>query len=243
MSGPKFPAHRTRTTGAHLRLAAAIVISVLVHSWLAAGLKLEAARPGAAPHYGAIHVRLEPALPPDSFNPPRRTAPTEPTVAAHEAPNRIADVKSAQGRIGVPQSPAAVLSPAPPAEQENTAATAPGLTVPPTPDPVYYPARQLDVYPALLESSGLVFPERAAREGVVGNVTVLLLIDHNGIVNEISVVEAEPAGYFEDAARSAFDAMRFIPARKNGRAVRSRILISVSFGSEQPQSNLRQRPR
>lgn len=243
MSVANLSAYRTRSTGARLRLAAAIAISALVHSWLAAGLKIEAARLTAARPNGAIHVRLEPALPPVSFSQPRTTTSPEPVVAADEAANRIAEVKSGQGVVGMPQSPASGQSLGPLTEPEITTATAPGLTFPPTPDPVYYSARQLDVYPALLASTGLVFPERAARESVIGKVTMLLLIDDNGIVDELSVVEAEPAGYFEDAARSAFIGIRFIPARKDGRAVKSRILVSVSFGNEQAQNDLRQRPR
>jgi TonB family protein len=36
-----------------------------------------------------------------------------------------------------------------------------------------------------------------------GKVRVTLLIDETGSVNEVSMVEAEPAGYFEHAVRKA----------------------------------------
>lgn len=58
-----------------------------------------------------------------------------------------------------------------------------------------------------------------------------LLIDEAGSVNEVSVVEAEPAGNLEGAVRRAFASARFSPARKDGRAVKSRVMISVSYNS------------
>lgn len=239
----KPPVHRIRSTGAPLRLAAAITISALFHAWLATGLRFEPAghalqRPGVA-----IQVRLEPAQPPVSFSRPRTTAILEPVDAVHEIANRASESRSVREMPGVRQSAAANQPKGPIAEPEITAAPAPGLIFPATPDPVYYPARLLDVYPALPEPAGLIFPERAARDGVNGKVTMLLLIGDNGIVNEIKVVEAEPAGYFEDVARIAFIDKRFIPARKDGRAVKSQILISISFGTDQAQNDLHQRPR
>lgn len=57
-----------------------------------------------------------------------------------------------------------------------------------------------------------------------------LLIDETGRVNEVSKVEAEPAGDFEDAVRRAFASARFLPARKGGQAVKSRVLISFTYG-------------
>ena len=41
----------------------------------------------------------------------------------------------------------------------------------------------------------------------------------------------EDAAEWVDAARASFFAMRFTPARKDDRAVRSRLLLSVSFAA------------
>lgn len=241
----KQPVHGIRSSGAHLRLAAAIAISALFHSWLATGLRVEPA--GHAWQYPevAIQARLQLAQPPDSISRHRTTASSESADEAHEIANRIAEPEPEpepdRDMRGVRQSDAARQPQGPIVEREITAA--PALTLPPTPDPVYYPARLLDVYPVLPGPSGLIFPERAARDGVVGTVTMLVLIEDNGTVNEIKVVEAEPAGYFEDAARGALIDKQFIPARKDGRAVKSQVLISISFGTEQARNDLHQRPR
>jgi outer membrane biosynthesis protein TonB len=46
------------------------------------------------------------------------------------------------------------------------------------------------------------------------------------------LVEAEPAGYFEEEVRRAFASARFTPAFKGGRAVRSRVLVHVNYGAD-----------
>lgn len=239
MSVAILPVFQRRNTGARIRFTVAIAISALIHSWLAAGIKVEATRRAAARPITAISARLEPAGPSIPFTPSRTPSVSESARAADKAVTRIIEDEAGRDLPGVPRPSAAMQSASPPAAPEISAAPASGLTLPLIPDPVYYPARQLDVYPALLEPINLVYPERAAREEVSGKVTVLLLIDDNGIVNDVSVVEAEPAGYFEEAARAAFSETRFTPARKNGRAVKSRVLISVSYGPAQPQNALR----
>ncbi len=66
-------------------------------------------------------------------------------------------------------------------------------------------------------------------------VRLLLLIDEFGMVNEASVVNADPAGYFEDAATTAFHAARFEPARRHGHPVKCRIVIKINYDYEAEQ--------
>lgn len=98
-------------------------------------------------------------------------------------------------------------------------------------EPNYYPARQLDVVPKALDPVDPVIPEQAIRNRVNGSVLLALRIDEAGIVREASVIEAEPAGYFEESALSAFRKTRFSPGMKNGRPVRSRMLVRVNYDS------------
>jgi protein TonB len=99
-------------------------------------------------------------------------------------------------------------------------------------DPAWYLPREIDVYPRPAVPVRPVYPARALDEGVGGRVTLLLLVDENGLVHEVSVVEAEPEGYFEESSVAAYQAARFEPARKDGRRVRSRILVRVLFDPE-----------
>ena len=102
------------------------------------------------------------------------------------------------------------------------------------PDPTFYPARQLDVYPRLVAPLQVQYPQAAAQTQVSGHALVLLLIDELGVVQEASVVHAEPKGYFEEAAIAEFAAVRFVPARKDSRIVRSRVLVDLKFSPEGP---------
>ncbi len=105
------------------------------------------------------------------------------------------------------------------------------------PDPVYYPARQLDVYPALLQPVKLKYPDSPDKVG--GRVLVMLLIDEAGAVDEISIAEAEPAGYFEHTVHAAFSSARFSPARKDGHAVKSRVLVRVNYSPGEAEGTMR----
>jgi len=94
-------------------------------------------------------------------------------------------------------------------------------------DPTWYEARDLDVYPRLVAPVEPEYPASAANPGVSGELTLVLLIDEAGIVQDMQVVDAQPPGYFEDAALTAFRSARFSPAQREGHAVRSRIAIRV----------------
>lgn len=96
-------------------------------------------------------------------------------------------------------------------------------------DPEYYPARLLDVLPAPLDEISEEYPESLASRDLSGVVTLLLLIDELGVVVDISVVSAEPPGYFEETAIERFRNVLFRPAQRNGRAVKSRLVVEVTF--------------
>lgn len=100
------------------------------------------------------------------------------------------------------------------------------------PDPVHYPAKDLDIYPQALRRITPVYPETARDAQVAGAVTLLVLIDEVGKVVGTSVMDAAPDGVFEEAAQQALANAMFYPAQKDGRMVRSRVLIKVEFDPE-----------
>lgn len=67
---------------------------------------------------------------------------------------------------------------------------------------------------------------------VAGSVTLLVLIDEAGRVVGTSVMDATLDGVFEQAAQQALANAAFYPAQKDGRMVRSRVLIKVEFDPE-----------
>ena len=114
-----------------------------------------------------------------------------------------------------------------PSHMPATAVAPPGADAPAVlraPDPTYYPARELDAYPQPARPLALDRPAGA------GSIRLLLLIDEHGVVNDVSLVEADAAGHLEETLRAMLVAARFIPARKDGRDVKSRVLLSVEPG-------------
>jgi protein TonB len=99
-------------------------------------------------------------------------------------------------------------------------------------DPNYYSAKEVDIHPRALVSITPAYPDEARRREVVGEVTLKLLLDESGRVQSAEVVAARPSGYFEQSALEAFRAGKFAPAYKDGRAVRSLVLIRVNYELE-----------
>lgn len=183
------------------RLVAALLLSSAVHMWLAREVPVGVSRPAPSDHRPVMTVHIEPG----------------------RVPSAVSHVADGDTVIRPAARRAAVGEPAPPAAAVATP------TLLPFADPTYYPARQLDVYPALLAPLAPVYPPRALAEGRSGHVLVLVLIDAAGRVDEVSVVEAEPRDYFEEAAKQTFASAQFSPARRNGLPVKSRVLIHLDF--------------
>jgi protein TonB len=192
------------------RLAAALAASAVVHALLTGMLPPGGGR-GRSPLPPAP-ISIEAQL--VQVAPPPLRAPT-PAIEPTAAPVR--SVPPVRARAAPPQ----------PARAVEPAGEGSSLGVP---DATYYGVRQLDVFPALDGAFDLRYPQRAAADDVKGRVTLLVLIDADGTVNDVSVVDAHPAGYFEDDALRAVRAARFRPALKDRRAVRSRIVIEVNYG-------------
>lgn len=202
-------------TGAGSRLRLALAVSVFSHLLFAAALVSEVPQRGAQVIGAApIMVRLEylSRVPPAS---PAVADPDEPPI-----PRRIDRRTAASGG----ERPAAPLS--------EVSATKPDLAaplaLPQVPDPTVYTARDLDSYPrpvVPLDAGRLEDP--AAGKSV--SVRFELIIDEHGIVNDVALAGPGPAGLLDTELRAMLAAARFIPARKDGRAVKSRVLLSIDL--------------
>lgn len=124
---------------------------------------------------------------------------------------------------GIPIATATPIEPDPVASTGNDVAMA---TIP---DPIHYPAAEIDIYPQALRRIAPIYPETARNAQLAGSVTLAVLIDEAGKVVGTSVMDSVPAGVFEEAAQQALADSTFYPAQKDGRSVRSRILIRVEF--------------
>jgi TonB family protein len=93
----------------------------------------------------------------------------------------------------------------------------------------YYTSQQVDVRAEQINEVDLIFPERAYGMRLEGRVVVRLYISEKGSVDGLTIVEATPPGHFEKAAAEASAALRFSPAMRYGRAVKSQKTIEVRF--------------
>lgn len=197
------------------RLGLALAASLALHLALILGVQIKAVQQAGKPQ-PAMEVRIERRAG-QAGGPALLTR--EPAVAppAGKAAEPVREEKAAAPAM--PASPVA----------EPISPLLPALEVPLLEDPTWYPAKQVDAHPVALSLIRPAYPDGAAAQGVEGNVVVLLLIDEAGAVKEAAVAEANPEGYFEESALAAFREAHFAPAQKNGRAVKSRVLIRVTY--------------
>jgi protein TonB len=212
----QMPAFDPVSTQAWMRLIKAVALSFLLHLALLVGLPVNPTG-GEPQRISTITARLEPVA-----------AERESLRADPVAVNSL-DSSPAAGKTLKPAEARTESKPEPARAKEPAPSPSSGIEVPFIRDPTYYPAKQLDVYPQPLNAIKLDYPESAASAKVDGRVLVLLLIDEFGIVNDASVVESQPEGYFEEAALAVFRAARFSPAQKLGHAVKSRVLLQVKY--------------
>jgi protein TonB len=125
-------------------------------------------------------------------------------------------------------------SDSPPAIAESAAAgrASNAITAARTADAKYYSARELDVYPAPLAPLMLNHTGKAAAGRSYGYALLAIMLDATGAVADVELLEVQPAGYFDDDAVKAITSTRFTPALRNGRAVKTRIVVRIDHGAQ-----------
>lgn len=202
-----------------VRLLVMVELSLALHLAIIFGIQVGAVERGSLAR-PAIEARLMPA----------QDAPQQILVKAIDRP--------IQSRVEEYQPPAQAApseSAKSPAEQHKPglpeAAASPALVDAPLPlDPTYYPAREVDDHPALVSRVRPAYPAKAVEADVKGDVLVLFMLNENGSVDEVSVLEENPPGYgFDVAVNEWLKQARFKPAMRKGRAVKSRVVYRVTF--------------
>ncbi len=140
-------------------------------------------------------ARLAPPPPP----PPRRSPPTPPAVALNTNLSGI--------DFGLPAFDGGELS----ALQDQLLGDTSDVVM--TNDLVDSPPRPVQQAP-------MAYPSKARAQGLEGYVVLSLLISASGEIEKVQVLEATPAGVFEDAALAGIRDWRFEPAQYQGRSVK-----------------------
>jgi TonB family protein len=203
------------------RLTLAILFSVALHVALLSGLTPQAGNP-AITHPVPLQARL--MLSRTTPDPPRTLAKVDLDSRAAATPDPL-PVAANPEHTG--DADPETQSPVP-----DAALQVAGL--PQAPDPVHYAVKDLDVFPQLQAALHPGYPETALQQKIPGSVTLLVLVDEAGRVTSVSVVDAVPQDMFDDSARQALYSAAFMPAQREGRTVRSRILVNVSYDPENP---------
>jgi TonB family protein len=117
----------------------------------------------------------------------------------------------------------------------GTAEIAAAAALPSVPSSTYYyRTRDLDVQPGIMTRVEPAYPDAALARGLSGKVVLRLYINEKGAVDRVETLSAKPAGYFEASAERAFQAARFTPGRKGKQAVKTQMVIEVSFEAPTP---------
>ena len=158
----------------------------------------------------------------------KSTPPPPEKVMPAEEPPQIAANKHAQA-----EDPAALA-----AENGTTdsaaakvgrAATQPS---PPSDGGGLFSSSQLDAPLIVLAQTRPPYPKRARRQNIEGWIKVKFIVDEHGHVDEVTVLDAEPAGIFEQSVLQCVGEWRFKPGTMGGRIVKALVEQTISFKLE-----------
>ncbi|MCW5602629.1 energy transducer TonB [Nitrosomonas sp.] len=78
----------------------------------------------------------------------------------------------------------------------------------------------VDVPPKPKSRSAFRYPPAAKKKGIKGYVVLSVLVDTDGSVKQVQVLESSPSGVFDDAALQGVRSWQFEPAKYKGDSVR-----------------------
>lgn len=93
----------------------------------------------------------------------------------------------------------------------------------------YFSQNDVEIRAEPINEVYLYYPPIAYQRRLSGVVQFKLYIDASGKIDRIEMLDASPAGLFEEAAWDAVRKLRFRPASKNGKPVKSQKTIDVVF--------------
>lgn len=92
-----------------------------------------------------------------------------------------------------------------------------------------FEAYELDQPPQVVMRVPPVYPYRARERGTEGAVQIKMLINTDGTVGEVLILEARPKGVFEEAVLKAVPQWKFRPGKIDGEPVTAWVVTTVRF--------------
>ena len=90
-------------------------------------------------------------------------------------------------------------------------------------------AESVDTLPKVYRRQAMSYPKSALKNKVSGYVLFNILIDTNGNIERVSIIESVPQGIFDDVARSGIEHWKFEAALYQGKKVKVWAKQKVSF--------------
>ena len=87
----------------------------------------------------------------------------------------------------------------------------------------------VDLPPRPVQQYSPEYPSRARKKGVEGYVTLSLLINETGKIQDVFVVESYPEGIFEQSAQEAIEQWMFAPGEYEGNPVPVRVTQTLRY--------------
>jgi len=201
-----------------LALAGAVLFNLVIFgsaSWL---LKKQIDRPDLEAFSINAFLPLPPPPPPEREEDP--PPPPPPPKVIKMQPMQASPVTTPQPLMETPQL-----------NLELNPRLAVGMAVS-APRPQRFSLGQVDRAPLAKGQVPPPYPYLARRRGIEGAVTVRFLVDRQGEVRNLEVVEAKPPGIFEESVLKTVNRWRFAPGVKDGEAVETWVETTIRFKLE-----------
>lgn len=90
----------------------------------------------------------------------------------------------------------------------------------------------VDIPPRAVRRAPIVYPELARQQGISGYVTMSVLVDEEGNVEDVRILESNPPEIFDLKAESTVRMWKFSPASYDGKAVKVWATQRIAFKLE-----------
>jgi protein TonB len=93
----------------------------------------------------------------------------------------------------------------------------------------FFEAGELDEPPRPVVKMPPLYPMKAKRMEIEGYVKIKFLVDEDGAVSRVSILDASPKGVFEDSVLQTLPSWKFMPGKFQGEPVSSWVVTSIRF--------------
>ncbi|MGE4290732.1 MAG: energy transducer TonB [Desulfovibrio sp.] len=212
----------------HGRIPAALAGGVLITFLLLLALPLPAVRrdtPREPEQVSAPPLFWDASLPWVRPDPPMPLAEPEPPPETKQEPPQQPDPAPAPPAPIQEQAPLALAAQPPLLSAEAAPAADPAPRS-------AFEMDEVDSMPSIRHSPAPEYPRSARRRRIQGTVLLRFLVERDGSVAQIQVLEADPPGVFEESALKAVQQWRFSPGVRHGETVRTWVRLPVRFRME-----------